>query len=246
MRLRGKVVIVTGGTRGLGRSIAESALAEGAKVVCAARSAGELELIREFGGDRVHFEATDVRDPAAVEDLMAAAVRHFGRLDVLVCNAGMSNDGMVAAIDPGRWAEVIETNLIGTFYCVRAAVPYLRGSGGGRIIAISSALSTRVSPGASAYCASKAGIEMLVRSAAAELAADGITVNAVAPGFVDTGLGARLSENDLVWEQVSGRLLAGRSGTGDEVGRSVVFLASDDASYVNSHILEVNGGLLWS
>lgn len=246
MRLRGKVVVVTGGTRGLGRSIAEAALLEGARVVCAARSTGDLELIREIGHDRVHFHHTDVRDRDSVQALMRATYERYQRLDVLVCNAGVSNDGMVRDLDPKAWAEVIDTNLTGTFHCVQEAVPYLERQGGGRIIVISSALSTRVSPGAGAYSVSKAAIDMFTKVCAAELADSGITVNAVAPGIIDQGLGARLAENDLVWDAVEGRLLAKRPGRGEEVGNAVVFLASDDGSYVNSHVMEVNGGLLWS
>jgi len=246
VKLRGKVAVVTGGTRGLGRGIAEAMLAEGARVVCAARSAGEVELIEECGPGRVAFAPTDVRERADVGRAMQLAVDRFGRLDVLVCNAGISHDGPVETVEASRWAEVVQTNLTGTFHCIQAAVPHLRRCGGGRIVTISSALSTRVSPGASAYSASKAAIEMLTKVAAAELAEAGITVTAVAPGFLDAGLGARLVEDDLVWDEYAGRLLARRLGTPEEVGRSVVFLASDEASYVNAHVLEVNGGLLWS
>lgn len=178
-------------------------------------------------------------DRASVEALMRATHERLGRLDVLVCNAGVSNDGMVRDLDPKAWAEVIDTNLTGTFTCVQEAVPYLERQGGGRIIVISSALSTRVSPGAGAYSVSKAAIDMFTKVCAAEFAGTGIMVNAVAPRIIDQGLGARLAENDLVLDAVAGRLLAGRPGRGEEVGNAVVFLAPGEGSYVNSHVTEV-------
>lgn len=246
MRLRGKVVVVTGGTRGLGRSIAEAALREGAHVVCAARSEGDVELIRELGNNRVSFQQTDVCDRDSIDELMGSTYANLGRLDVLVCNAGVSNDSLVRNLKPTEWSRVIDTNLSGVYHCTQAVVPYMQQQGGGRIINISSALSTRVSPGAGAYSASKAAIDMFTKVCAVEFAELGITVNAVSPGFIEAGMGERLAGNDLVWDTYESRLLAGRLGRGEDVGNAVVFLASADGSYVNSHILEVNGGLLWN
>ncbi|MFF5019980.1 SDR family NAD(P)-dependent oxidoreductase [Streptomyces sp. NPDC001165] len=236
---------MTGGTSGLGRSIAEALLREGAGVICAARSERDMARITELAGDRAVFHYTDVRDPGSVDELMRFAQGHFGRLDLCVANAGVTRDGPVHTLDPKDWAEVIGTNLTGTFHCVQAATPHLRQTGGS-IVAISSALSTRVSEGAAAYSVSKAGIDMLTRACAAELAAFGIRVNAVAPGFISEGMGNRLADNDLVWGEYHKRLLSGRPGTGAEVGRAVVFLASPEGAYVNGHVLEVNGGLRWA
>jgi 3-oxoacyl-[acyl-carrier protein] reductase len=245
MRLRGKVAVVTGGTSGLGRRIAEALLREGALVVCAARSERDMARITELAGSRAVFHHVDVRDADSVQGLMRFAHNTFGRLDVCVANAGVTRDGPVHRLDPKEWAEVLDTNLTGAFHCMQAAVPYLRTSGG-TLINVSSALSTRVSPGAAAYGVSKAGVDMLTRAAAVELGPLGIRVNAVAPGFVDEGMGSRLTDNDLVWEEYRTRLVSGRLGTGDEVGRAVVFLATADGGYVNGHVLEVNGGLQWA
>ncbi|MBM9507713.1 SDR family NAD(P)-dependent oxidoreductase [Actinacidiphila acididurans] len=245
MRLRHKVAVVTGGTSGLGRRIAEALLREGAQVVCAARSERDMPAITELAGPRAAFHHVDVRDPDSVRGLMSFAQDRFGKLDICVANAGVTRDGPVHRLDPKEWDEVLDTNLTGAFHCMQAAVPYLQLSAG-TLINVSSALSTRVSPGATAYSVSKAGLDMLTRAAAVELGALGIRVNAVAPGFIGEGMGSRLSDNDLVWDDYRTRLVSGRLGTGDEVGRAVVFLASPDGGYVNGHVLEVNGGLQWA
>jgi 3-oxoacyl-[acyl-carrier protein] reductase len=245
MRLRNKVVVITGGTRGLGQSIAETLLQEGARVVCAGRSRGEMDRIEEVGGGRVSFIPADVRDRASVEALLKTARGQLGRVDVLVSNAGISIDAPITALAAEDWTEVLETNLTGTFHLTQAGIPYLEETGG-CVVNISSALATRVAPGAAAYSASKAAIEMFTRTCAVELAPSGIRVNAVAPGILETGLGARLADNDLVWETYAARLVSGRPGRGSEVGAAVAFLASAEGSYVNGHVLEVNGGLQWA
>jgi 3-oxoacyl-[acyl-carrier protein] reductase len=246
MLLRNKVVVITGGTRSLGRSIAAAMLREGAHVVCAARAEHDLDQLMGVSRGKVSFTPVDVRDRSSVEKLMHFAAAAKGRVDILVANAGVSRDGPVDTLPIDDWADVISTNLTGTFHCIQAVIPYMRRQGGGTIITISSALSTRVAAGAGAYCASKAAIDMLTRVSAAELADDGIRVNALAPGFIDEGMGKRLADNDALWETYQHRLLARRLGTADEVGRAAVFLASDHSSYINGHVLEVNGGLQWT
>ena len=246
MQLRGKTAIVTGGTRSLGRRIAEALLLDGASVVCAARSEGELNLLTEVGGNRVAYHPVDVRDRASVDTLMKFCVDRFGGLDVLVANAGVSRDGPIANIDAVSWWEVMETNLGGVFHSVQSALPHLQAHGGGRIFTLSSVLSTRVAPGAGAYSCSKAAVDMFTKVCAAEFAAFGITVNALAPGFVDEGMGQRLADDELVWDTYRERMLSGRPGTGAEIGKAAVFLASEQSSYVNGHVLEVSGGLLWA
>jgi 3-oxoacyl-[acyl-carrier protein] reductase len=240
MSLKEKVAVVTGGTKGLGRHITEAFLREGCRVVCASRTA-----TREPGltGDDVLCLQADVRDARSVDELMSVSAKHFGRLDILVANAGVSHPGPVATIPAEKWAEVLDTNLTGTLHCVQAIVPYLER--GGRVITMSSALASRIAPGAGAYSASKAAIEMFTRVAAIELAAKGITVNCLSPGFVDTGMGARLAANAHVWPHFESRLALGRLGRADEIAGAAVFLAGDDSSYVNGHVLEVNGGLNW-
>ncbi len=247
MRLKGRTAVVTGGTSGLGRCIARAFVAEGATVVCAARRVPPAREADRFDGypDRVAFHQVDVRDPEAVEDLMRAAADRFGLLDVVVAGAGVSRPGPAATLSTEGWHEVIDTNLTGVFHCVRAAVPHLERSGGGRIITVSSALAVRVAPGASAYCASKAAVEMFTKVCAIELAPKGITVNCLSPGFLDEGIGKALAGNATVWARYRPKLAMGRLGTGDEAASAAVFLAGDDSSYVNGHVLEVNGGLDW-
>ncbi|MEO3930626.1 SDR family NAD(P)-dependent oxidoreductase [Micromonosporaceae bacterium B7E4] len=245
MRLKGKVAIVTGGTRGLGRRIAEAYLAEGASVMIAGRDTSTAADLRDVAGDQVEFHTTDVADPDATSELVRRAAERFGGLDIMVANAGVSIPGPVTALSPRQWDEVVGTNLTGVFHCVRSAVPQLERAGGGRVITMSSVLAARPVPGGAAYCATKAAVETFTRSVALELAASGITANCLAPGFIDEGMGLALQRNDAVWQRYRPKLSMGRMGRGDEVAAAAVFLASADSSYVNGHVLEVNGGLIW-
>ncbi|MBV1855588.1 SDR family NAD(P)-dependent oxidoreductase [Catellatospora tritici] len=245
MLLKGKVAVITGGTRGLGRQIAAAFLAEGSQVVIAGRDpAPARELLDEYG-DAVAFQETDVRRVDSVAELMAQAVSRFGGLDIVVANAGISNPGQAAAIDPRKWSETLDTNVNGVFHCTHAAVPHLVQRGGGKIINLSSALATRITPGASAYCASKAAVEMFTRVTAVELAPQGITANCLSPGLIDEGMGKALAANEPVWARYKPKLAMGRLGRPDEVVGAALFLAGPDSSYVNGHVLEVNGGLQW-
>jgi 3-oxoacyl-[acyl-carrier protein] reductase len=242
MLLKDRTAVVTGGARGLGRHIVTALMAEGARVVCAGRSPGDGPWPE---GATPDFREVDVRDAGSVAALMEWAADRLGGIDVVVANAGAARPGPVDRLGGEDWATVFDTNVTGTFHCLRAAVPYLEKSSAGRIITLSSVLATRAAPGASAYCASKAAVEMLTRVAALELAPRGITVNALAPGFVDAGMGRQLAANEAVWSRYEPKLAMGRLGTPDEAARAAVFLAGPDSSYVNGHVLEVSGGLLW-
>ncbi|MDQ0986278.1 SDR family NAD(P)-dependent oxidoreductase [Streptomyces sp. V2I9] len=246
MRLDGTSAIITGGTRGLGRTIAESFLAEGANVVCAARNPYDVKELLDLHPGRVHYQRTDVTDEDSVAELMEAAVAAFGRIDVLVNNAGVSRDGTISRLSTADWNTTVATNLNGVFLCTRAAIRPMQSQGGGRIINLSSCVASRAVAGAAAYSASKAAVEMFTRASALELAHKGITVNCLSPGYIDEGMGKQVAADDRIWESYRKRLLSGRLGRPEEVGAAAVFLAASDSSYVNGHVLEVNGGLQWA
>lgn len=245
MRLADSVAVVTGGARGLGRSITTRLAAEGARVLCAGRDEEAAADLVAAGGGRVRFHPVDVRLPKSVEELFDHVADRYGALHVLVANAGLSRPGRIESLSSADWQDVFRTNVDGTFHCIRAAIGLLESSGGGRIVTLSSTLSAGAVPGAAAYCASKSAVETLTTVAATELAGRNITVNCVAPGFIDEGMGRALAANDAVWSQYRTKLAGGRMGTGDEVAAAVAFLASPDAGYVNGHVLHVNGGLRW-
>ncbi|MFF7365874.1 SDR family oxidoreductase [Streptomyces sp. NPDC008125] len=245
MRLDGRVAVVTGGTRGLGRQIVEAFVREGCKVVAAGRDKSVGADLAKGDGEVILHE-TDVRDPGSVDELMRVAAGYFGHLDVMVANAGISRPGPVAALDPTDWSDTVDTNLNGVFHCTRSAVPYLeRSEYGGRIVNLSSALATRVAPGASAYAATKAAVEMFTRVTAVELAPKGITVNALCPGLIDGGMSRSIRDNERIWALYEPKLASGRLGTTDEVTAAALFLAGAESSYVSGHVLEVNGALNW-
>lgn len=243
MRLQGKTAVVTGGTRGLGRAFAERFLAEGASVICAARNEYDIKELVAADPDRVHFHRTDVTDEGDVAELARFAEQRFGRIDVLVCNAGVSRDGRVGRLSLADWDATVATNLTGVFLCTRAFAEPMTRAGRGRVITVSSCVATRAVVGAAAYGASKAGIESFTRTAALELGPKGITVNCLAPGYIDEGMGRQVSANPKLWETYRSKLALGRLGTPDEVTAAAVFLAGDESGYVNGAVLEVNGGL---
>lgn len=243
MSLQDHCVVVTGGTRGLGLALAEGFLEQGASVVCGARTPAGIEDLVARAPDRVVFHHTDVTNENSVRSLMDRAVKEYDRLDVLVCNAGICLDGKISRLNLADWTATVATNLTGTFLCVQAAVEPMTAAGGGRIITVSSSLASRVAIGAAAYSASKAAVEMFTRSAAAELATRGITVNCLAPGYFGAGMGARFVDNPRLWEKHPSHPYLGRLGDAAELMAAALFLASPASSYVNGHVLEVNGGL---
>jgi len=246
MRLHGRSAIITGGTRGLGRAIAEAYLREGASVVCAARNPYDIKELADDHGERFRFQHADVTDENSVAELMEAATEAYGRIDVLVNNAGTSRDGKISGLSVEDWNVTLSTNLTGVFLCTRAVIPVMAAQGAGRIVNVSSCVATRAAVGAAAYSASKAAVEMFTRTSAAELASKGVTVNCLSPGYIDEGMGRELAANAKAWQTYRARLLAGRLGRPEEVGAAAVFLASPDSSYVNGSVMEVNGGLMWA
>lgn len=242
MQLQGRTAVVTGGTRGLGRAVAQALADEGAIVVAVARDVQPEPPDR--GGRIVHVKA-DVTVPQSLADLMRTTHERYGGPHIVVANAGVSRPGPVSVLSDEHWDTVIGTNLTGVFHTVRAAVPYLADAEAGRIITMSSLLGRRAMAGAAAYCASKAAVERLTEVCALELAPQGITVNCLSPGFIDEGQGRDLMANEAIWTRLQGTLASGRAGTGAEVAHAAVFLASPESGYVNGAVLPVDGGVHW-
>jgi NAD(P)-dependent dehydrogenase (short-subunit alcohol dehydrogenase family) len=250
MLLEGKVAIVTGAGRGIGRAIARLFAAEGAAVVVAARSEGEGEetvlLIREAGGE-ARFIATDVGRDGAVRDLVAETVRAYGRLDALVNNAGIGGPGKpLAETDEAEWDRVIDINLKGCYLGMRYAIPHLRATRGA-IVNLSSVLAEQTLPGCTAYTASKAAIIGLTKATALEVGRDGIRVNCILPGSTDTPMmwdGLTDEERVEIEPLVAGAAPLGTVGRPEEIARVALFLVSDAASFMTGAAVLVDGGLL--
>ena len=242
-RFEGRHAIVTGASRGLGRAIAVAFGRAGARVGVGVRArdeeAGEtVAAIAEAGGEAVPLRF-DVREPATVE----RAVADFaggGGLDVLVNNAAVLSDQLFALLGPSEWHDVVAVNLTGTYHCCRAALPAMLRQRRGAIVNVASVAGIRASPGQANYSAAKGGVLAMTATLAAELAPRGVRVNAVVPGVLTTGMGARLDRR--VAEQRRTMIPMGRLGEGDEVARAVLFLASDEASYITGVTLHATGG----
>jgi 3-oxoacyl-[acyl-carrier protein] reductase len=243
--LDGRIALVTGGSRGIGQAIAVELAATGATVVFTYRSspegARETEKRIEEAGGRCRRVQCDVADADAVDAMVAGLLKDFGRLDILVNNAGITRDQLIMRMSPDDFDAVIATNLRGTWNLCRAASRPMLKARGGRIISLSSVVAGMGNPGQSNYAASKGGIEALTRSLARELGSRGITVNAVAPGFIETDMTAELTED--AQRAMFERIPLGKLGTVEDVARAVRFLASDDASYITGQVIHVNGGL---
>jgi len=245
--LSGRVAVVTGGSRGLGLEIAEGLGEAGARVVVAARRAqwlGPAEEHLRARGIEVTAVACDVADPEQARRLVQVAVDRFGRLDVLVNNAGVSWGAPLEEMPLERWRQVLDVNLTGTFLVTQAAVPVMKAAGWGRIVNVASVAGLVGSPAeildAVGYAASKGGVVALTRDLAVKLAPFGITVNAVAPGFFPTRMSEKLLER--VGDRVVSRVPMGRLGREGDLKGVVVFLASEAARYVTGQVLAVDGG----
>ena len=244
--LSGKAAIVTGGSRGIGRAIALRLGQQGADVcfsfkgnaAAAEEAVGELTRLGRKG---ISYQA-DVTDPDAAERLVKVALDAFGKVDILVNNAGVTRDDLIMRMSPEKWREVLETNLFGAFYTLKAVTrPMLRAKGG-RIINITSVSGQAGQEGQANYSSAKAGLIGLTKASARELASRNITVNAVAPGFVLTELTQDLPERLL--EMAKERTPLGRFGTPEDVANAVAFLASEEAAYITGQVLAVDGGLV--
>jgi 3-oxoacyl-[acyl-carrier protein] reductase len=246
MLLDGKVALVTGASRGIGRAIALKLAAEGAKVAInyAGNTAKAEEVkaeIEKNGGEAILVQA-DVADSAAVEAMVNATVEAFGQIDILVNNAGITRDGLMMRMKDEDFDAVINTNLKGVFYCTKLVSKLMMKKRSGRIINMASVVGLMGNAGQTNYAAAKAGVIGFSKSAAKELAARGITVNMVAPGFIDTDMTAAMT--DKAKEMTLTGIPLNRMGTPEDVANAVAFLVSENASYITGQVINVDGGMV--
>ena len=240
-----KVAVVTGASRGIGRAIALELASRGAAVVInyngSEERAKEVQKEIEEKGGEAEIRQWNVADFAACEKAVKDIVKTHGSIDILVNNAGITKDGLLMAMSETDFQSVVDTNLKGTFNCIRHVSRMMLKQRSGRIISLSSVVGLRGNAGQANYAASKAGIIGLTKSAAKELASRGITVNAIAPGFIKTDMTDVLS--DKVKENIAASIPMGSMGTTEDVAKAAAFLASDGARYITGQVLRVDGGM---
>lgn len=242
------VVVVTGGASGIGWAITQSAVRAGWTVAIADRDRAQSALRADQAleaGWPISSHPVDVTDESAVESAIAAVVAQHGRLDGLVNNAGITAAGNLIDLDSADWRRVLAVNLDGAFHCLRAAGRQMLRAGSGSIVNVASIAGERGVPGRGAYAVSKAGLISLTKVAAVEWAARGVRVNAVAPGYVDSGLLRDAVDADrLDMDEILARIPAGRLASADEIARVVMFLLGPDSTYITGEVVTVDGGFL--
>jgi 3-oxoacyl-[acyl-carrier protein] reductase len=242
MDLTGKVALVTGGSRGIGRAIAETLYGAGARVAILGRDTGRAEEAARTLGERACAVTADVSDAAQVAAAVSAAEQALGPVDILVNNAGLTRDGLLARMSGDDWDAVLDANLKGAFLLTKAVTRGMMKRRWGRVINITSVVGLMGNAGQANYAASKAGLIGLTRAVARELASRNVLVNAVAPGFIDTDMTRALT--DAQRATLLAQIPLGRLGQGGDVARAVLFLASDHADYITGQVLVVDGGMV--
>ena len=239
--LTGKTALVTGATGGLGGAVARALHAQGATLAISGTRRAVLDQLAAEFKDRVHVLACDLADRAEVEKLVPAAEEKMQKLDILVANAGVTKDNLLVQMSDKDWDAVIAINLTATFQLARAALKGMMRRRHGRIIGMTSVVGLTGNPGQANYTAAKAGMTAMIKSIAQEYARRGVTANCVAPGFIATAMTDKL--NDKQRDTILSRVPANRLGAPADVAAAVVYLASDEASYVTGQTLHVNGGM---
>ena len=245
MSLSGKIALVTGASQGIGRTCALKLAAHGATVVAAARSQEKLdEVVKEItaAGGKASAFALDVANEDQIKTVFKEAITQLGKIDILVNNAGITKDTLIMRMKRADWDAVINTNLTSAYLCTQQVISSMLKQRWGRIINITSVFGQTGQAGQANYASSKAGLIGLTMALAREVASRNITCNAVAPGFIETSMTSGLSDE---FKQTAIKMIPlGRVGTPDDVANAVAFLASDQASYITGHVLNVNGGML--
>jgi 3-oxoacyl-[acyl-carrier protein] reductase len=239
-----RTALVTGASRGIGKACAEVLASTGHRIVVAARSVERLEetasAVRVAGSEAFVVEI-DLNEAESIANGISKAVKEFGRIDILVNNAGITKDGLAVRMKQADWEIVLQTNLSGSFYAIQQVLPGMMRERWGRIVNISSVVGEMGNPGQANYVASKAGLIGLTKSLAQEVGSRNITVNAVAPGFIETDMTHDL--RDELKQKLLGETPLKRMGTPLDIASAIKFLVSDDASFITGHVLDVNGGI---
>jgi len=239
--LEGKVALVTGASRGIGKATAQLLAAEGATVIGTATSDNGAQSISDYLGNKGQGLRLNVNEEGAIDTLISDVTKNHGAIDILVNNAGITRDNLLMRMKEDEWNDVIDTNLSAVFKLSKAVMRGMMKKRNGRIINIGSVVGTMGNPGQANYCAAKAGVIGFSKSLAQEIAGRGVTVNVVAPGFIDTDMTKSLTDDQK--ERIFDQIPSGRLGKPEEIASAVAFLASEGAAYITGQTIHVNGGL---